>query len=351
MGAQIGPGEPGGGPYGLVQRRQPGRRVDHVTEGVDQHHRVGGPLGREPVQLHGPAPGRRRPVDAPLPLPGDPGTHPDDLDALAGLRRGVLAEPLRQPYRDRGEAGLRGAREHGHLGRLDAHGAAHGAARVVHVDVHRTERPAAPVQRRVAQRHRGRADDDLVEAQAGPQRDPGVEAHGLAVVGHRDAYGDRVALEAAPRLDGRRRLDAAGVGAGQGQGEQHQRCRRERQQPRPAGEQRGGQRHDGDGQQAQRALARPRAAGRRWRWLRRGGAPLQGADHRRARPGHGFRPGRGRGHDETAAVRRVVGVPTASTISRSTSSVDISRTHNSGRSDTRWARAGTARSLTSSGTT
>ncbi|WP_374203530.1 hypothetical protein, partial [Streptomyces geysiriensis] len=191
-------------------------------------------------------------MDAPLPLPGHPGTHPDHLDPLPGLRCGVFAEPLRQPYRDRCEPGLRGVREHGHVQRLDAHGAAHGAPGVVHVEVHRPERPAAPAQRGVAQRHRGRTDDHLVEPQARAERDAGVEADGVPVVGHGDPQGDRVALEAAARFDGRRGLDAPDVRAGQRQGEQHQRRRREGQQPRPSGEQRGGQRHDGDGQQAQR---------------------------------------------------------------------------------------------------
>lgn len=349
VGAQVGADQPGSGPEGLVERGHAGDRVDYIGEHVQQHHGVGGALRGELVDLQGAAAGGGRPVDPPLPFAAHIRVYAGDLDALAALHGGVLAEPLRQPDRDGREAGVPGQWEDGDLTESGPDGAPGQPATVVDVDIDRAERPAAPTLHGQDEIDAVRADREAVEPDPVTEGDAGVQAAGLTVVGHRDPHRHLLAFEAPPRLHlglGRHRLRVRPTR--QGEGQQHQGHGGESKYPGAPGDQRGSQRDYGQRAQPQGAFTGAPAGRRRRRGLASHmvaavQGPLNGGSRSAGR--YGLR------HDAIGVCGKVCGAGTDCTISRITSSPSICRTHSSGLRVTRCARAGTATDLTSSGVT
>ena len=286
-----------------------------IAEGVDHHHQVRGP-GRGPlVDVQLAAPDADRPVDVPQLVAGQVGPDAGELDPLADGPAGVLADPAQQlgghPSRSQpagsGEhlqrvqlgppRGLQGTRPAG-----DPDGARRVPAPPVRAD-HPLGAGPPGVQEGLRPRARGgqggprvglQLDDDLVQRRRGVDGDGDRDVLALEAArsGPRDRHG---------QFGGSAAARHQGQGADRGGGQQDERG--------VAGEHRGGQREQRRGGQAPRS--------------------------RRGIPAH-------------AGLR---GTGTVARTSAATSWPVTWRTHISGRRTRRWARAGTATALMSSGVT
>ena len=340
---------------GIAGRPDVGERVDH-------DHQVGGAQGRPLVDVRLAQPACHRPVQVAQPVAGLVPANAEELDTRAGRRRGVLADPPQQVGRQQAGPGRRWVREDLYpsgperqarlahpVGAPGRHGAELMAAPGV-----RLEHPAGagrlPGHGHLA--HRA-IDDGHRRAGLDPERH----------LVHRGRHGgddlDILALETARRGRGGGRIQGLRPGAPAGRRERGQGGRAEQQQVGVPGQ----DRHEDDGHSDHGQPAQP------GRGLPGGGHLRQG-HHRlgqaRSRPPRRARArrrarcqGHGRARHRWLAPHRwralghwlALGTGSAVRISVIRSSPVTLRTHISGRSTRRCARAATATALTSSGIT